>query len=170
LNVSRAAALGALIALALVAPANAHVTLAPSVLAAGAIDELTFRCPNERPSAATTQLIVQLPEEYPLRLVKVRPVPGWHATVTMRKLAKPIHGRRGDISSTVDTVTWSGGTIKPGEYQDFALLAGPMPRGVHQLAFKAVQTYANGEVVRWIQLRGPGEPAPPNPAPILQLR
>jgi len=152
------------------APANAHVTISPKTLAAGAVDEITFRCPNERPSSATTKLVIQLPPEYPLTLVKVRPVPGWHASIATRKLAKPVHTRHGDVVSAVDTIAWEGGSIARDEYQDFAILAGPMPRGAHRLAFKAVQTYANGEVVRWIELRGPGEAEPPHPAPILTIR
>lgn len=157
MNVPGLSILGALLALALAAPANAHVTLAPETLAPGAVAELTFRCPNERPAGAMTQLAVELPQNDPLRIVKIRPVAGWHATVTMR-------------NRTVDTIVWSGGSIKPGAYQNFSILAGPMPRGVRELAFKAVQTYADGDAVRWIELRGPGEPEPAHPAPIVRLR
>jgi uncharacterized protein YcnI len=160
----------ALAAVACAAPAGAHVTIAPHQLAAGTVDELTFRCPNERANAATTKLVVQLPPDYPLTLVKVRPIPGWHVTVTTRKLATPLHSHHGDILTAVDTIAWDGGTIRPGEYQDFSILAGPMPHGTKRLAFKAVQTYSNGEVVRWIDVREAGEPEPPHPAPILELR
>jgi periplasmic copper chaperone A len=151
------------------APANAHVTVAPSQLAAGAFDELTFRAPNERPSAATTKIVVQLPAEHPIMFVSVRPVPGWRTTVVKRRLKKPLRGNHGDVTQVVDTITWSGGSIKPGEYQDFSILAGPMPRGVQTLTFKALQTYSNGEVVRWIEARVPGEPEPAHPAPVLRL-
>jgi periplasmic copper chaperone A len=169
-NLFRILCAGAVAALFLGMPAQAHVTVAPSQLAAGAFDELTFRCPNERPAASTTNLTVQLPQNAPLAFVSVRPVPGWHATVTKRKLAQPYHSGHGDITEVVDTITWSGGAIRPGEYQDFDVLAGPMPRGVHTLTFKAIQTYSNGEIVRWIELRGPGEPEPAHPAPVLRLQ
>ena len=169
MNSLRTLALGAFAAMLLAPPVSAHVTVAPAQVAAGAFDELTFRCPNERPTAATTKLVVQLPEAHPIMLVSVRPVPGWHAIVTKRKLVHPFHGGHGDITETVDTITWSGGTIRPGEYQDFAILAGPMPQGVRTLIFKALQTYSNGEIVRWIELRSPGEPEPAHPAPSLHL-
>jgi uncharacterized protein YcnI len=169
-NLFQSLCAGAVTTLVLAAPANAHVTVAPSHLAPGAFDELTFRCPNERPGAATTKLAVQLPQTAPIAFVSVRPIPGWHATVTKRKLARPFHGAHGDITEVVDTITWSGGAIRPGEYQDFAILAGPMPKGVHALTFKAIQTYSNGEAVRWIELQGPGESQPAHPAPSLQLR
>ena len=164
------ALLAAAIVLSVSAPAIAHVTIAPKQLAAGTVDVITFRCPNERPTVATTKLVVQLPPQYPFTLVKVRPVPGWRISVTTHRLAKPIHTRRGDVVSAVDTITWEGGEIRTGEYQDFSIFAGPLPHGVAKLAFKALQTYANGETVRWIELRGNGEPAPPHPAPVLNIR
>jgi uncharacterized protein YcnI len=151
------------------AAADAHVTISPTTMQAGAFDELVFRCPNERAAAATTELTIQLPQDHPIGSVKVRSLPGWQSSVTMRKLTKPIETQHGEITSAVDTITWRGGTIPAGEYQDFAILAGPIPSGERELVFKAVQTYANGEVVRWIQLRHPNEPEPPNPAPILKV-
>jgi hypothetical protein len=69
----------------------------------------------------------------------------------------------------VSEVTWTGGKILPGQYQDFSVSADPLPTGVSQLAFKAIQTYSNGDVVRWIDLPQPGQPAPEHPAPILTL-
>jgi uncharacterized protein YcnI len=152
------------------APAGAHVTLAPATLPAGAEDEITFRVPNENPNVATTKLVVQLPADDPIASVKVRALPGWRSTVTLRKLAVPLHTDDGVIAAAVSTITWEGGKIGPGEYQDFAILAGPIPSRSHELAFKAIQTYANGDVVRWIELRRAGEPEPEHPAPVLRVR
>lgn len=154
----------------LVAPAVAHVTIAPPELPAGSVDEITFRCPDERANSATTKLVIQMPQDHPIASVKLRPIPGWHSSVTMRKLDAPIKTQHGDMVAAVDTITWEGGTIAPGEYQDFAILAGPIPSGVRQLVFKAIQTYANGEIVRWIELRNPGEAEPQYPAPVLNVR
>jgi uncharacterized protein YcnI len=147
----------------------AHVTISPSSLPAGADDELVFRCPDES-AAATVKLVVQLPVDHPIASVKLRPIPGWRSSVTMRKLNVPISTDDGEVVAAVDTITWSGGRIDPGEYQDFAILAGPIPGGAKELTFKAVQTYSNGEVVRWIELRGPGQAEPAHPAPVLHIR
>ncbi len=150
--------------------AFAHVTIAPSSIAAGVEDELVFRCPDESANAATVKLVVQLPRDHPIASVKLRPIPGWRGSVTTRKLAVPISTDDGEVAEAVETITWSGGRIEPGEYQDFAILAGPIPGGTKELLFKAVQTYSNGEIVRWIERRGPGEAEPAHPAPLLHVR
>jgi uncharacterized protein YcnI len=168
-NVSRIVAAAALFIFVLDAPAYAHVTISPATLPAGEIGELTFRSPNEGTSAIT-QFVVQMPPDDPLAVVEVRPTAGWHATLTMRTLATPLQTPHGPVKRVVDTIAWVGGSTATGAAQTFTIRAGPLPRGVSELAFKALQTYADGSVVRWIQLRDPGDPAPPNPAPVLHLR
>ncbi|MFD7013180.1 DUF1775 domain-containing protein [Streptomyces sp. NPDC059928] len=37
------------------------------------------------------------------------------------------------------------------------------------MTFKAVQTYSDGKVVRWIDTSTPGQEEPANPAPVLHL-
>lgn len=163
-----AAALG-IAALATAVPAAAHVTVVPAELARGSYAVLTFRCPNERPKAATIRLEVEFPQDHPVVAVKLRPVPGWKATVAMRKLATPIRTQHGEVTEAVATIAWSGGRLEPGEYQDFEVQAGPLPREGDALVFKALQTYEGGEIVRWIEERKPGEPEPARPAPVLRL-
>lgn len=46
---------------------------------------------------------------------------------------------------------------------------GPLPTDTDQLVFKALQTYDNGEIVRWIDTTAPGGPEPEHPAPVLKL-
>ena len=40
---------------------------------------------------------------------------------------------------------------------------------VPQVTFKVVQTYSDGEVVRWIERPGPDGREPDNPAPVVKL-
>jgi uncharacterized protein YcnI len=170
--VQRAAvvACGSLIAVAALAvPAFAHVVITPSSAPAGSAAELTFRVPDEEDSAATIELQVKIPTSHPIAQLLIKPVPGWTATVTAQTLAKPITTDDGTFDSAVSEVTWTGGKILPGQFQDFSVSADPLPSGISQLVFKAVQTYSNGTVVRWIDLAQPGEPAPEHPAPILTL-
>jgi uncharacterized protein YcnI len=155
--------------LALAGPAFAHVTITPGSAPQGSTAELTFKVPNEESTAATVELQVQVPTAHPIAQFLVKPVPGWTVTVQTITLPKPIVTDDGSFTTAVSEVTWKGGTIRPGQYQDFSVSADPLPSGVGQLAFKAVQTYSNGDIVRWIDLPQAGQPEPEHPAPILTL-
>ncbi len=52
-----------------------------------------------------------------------------------------------EVTEVVSTITWSGGTIKPGEFTEFPVSLGPLPEDVESLSFPSVQTYEGGEVV-----------------------
>ena len=149
--------------------AFAHVTISPGSAPQGSTAELTFRVPNEESSAATVELQVQVPTDHPIAQFLVQPVPGWTISVRTVKLAKPVVTDDGSFGTAVSEVTWTGGKILPGQYQDFSVSADPLPTGVSQLTFKAIQTYSNGDVVRWIDLPQAGQPAPEHPAPVLTL-
>ncbi|MBE2315620.1 YcnI family protein [Solirubrobacter sp. CPCC 204708] len=135
------------------ASAHAHVTLQPSSAAAGGYTRLDVRVPNERDDASTQKVELQFPEGF--ESASYAPVPGWTAEVTM-------DGDR------VSTITWTAedeeDAIPPGAFQDFGLsLRIPEEPGA-KLAFKALQTYTGGEVVRWI-----GAEDSDNPAPIVSV-
>ena len=132
-------------------PAFGHVSVNPAEVAEGGFVKLTFRVPNESDTESTTGLEIVLPETATFGSVSVKPTPGWQATVA----------RDGD---TVTGVTWAGGEIKPGEFQEFDISVGPVPE-VDVLEFKALQTYSDGEVVRWIDPVVEGEEEPEHPAP-----
>ncbi|MFR9794534.1 YcnI family protein [Streptomyces sp. MS06] len=175
MKVSRIAAAGAVAAttvLALGSPAFAHVTVRPEGVAAkGGYAVIDFRVPNERDNASTTKLEVSFPTDHPLASVMPEPVPGWQAEVTRSTLAKPLelHGKK--ISEAVSKVTWTatGKGIEPGYFQKFPLSVGALPEDTDELVLKAIQTYSNKEVVRWIEVAQDGQEEPENPAPVLQL-
>ena len=75
----------------------------------------------------------------------------------------------GTFSDVVTQVTWSGGQIPPGGFDLFPVFGGPLPKNTNKLVFKALQTYSDGDVVRWIQTPVKGAPEPENPAPTLVL-
>jgi uncharacterized protein YcnI len=154
---------------ALAGTAFAHITVTPGSAAQGSATELTFRVPDEEATAATVEIQLKIPTSPPIAQLLVKPVPGWQIAVQTVTLAKPVVTDDGSFSTAVAEVTWSGGKILPGQYQDFSVSADPLPTGVGQLAFKAIQTYANGDVVRWIDIQQPGQPAPDHPAPVLTL-
>jgi uncharacterized protein YcnI len=152
------------------APASAHVTIDPSTAAKGDGDiQMTFRVPNEEASANTVTLQVTFPTDHPIASVLVEPLPGWTVKVDDVTLPTPIKTDDGTITQAVQTVTWSGGQIAPGQYQAFPVMLGQLPSDTDKLVFKTLQTYSNGDIVRWIDVQQAGQPAPDHPAPVLEL-
>jgi uncharacterized protein YcnI len=150
-------------------PALAHITVTPGSAQPGSAAVLTFHVPNEEAKAGTTRVDMQIPTDHPIAQLLVKPVPGWTISVRTITLAKPVVTDDGQFTQAVSEVIWSGGQIAPGQFQDFAISADPLPQGVSQLTFKAIQTYSNGDVVRWIDVPQPGQPAPDHPAPVLTI-
>jgi uncharacterized protein len=175
MKVSRIAAVGALAGtgvLALSVPAFAHVSVQPEGTAAkGGYAVVDFKVPNERDDASTTKLEVTFPTDHPLASVMPEAIPGWKAEVTKSKLDKPLemHGKK--ITEAVSKVTWTadGEGVKPGFFQKFPVSVGTLPEDADELVFKAIQTYSNKEVVRWIEVPQEGQEEPENPAPVLEL-
>ncbi|QLH22861.1 YcnI family protein [Streptomyces sp. Rer75] len=158
---------GALVLLA--GPAFAHVTVQPEQAEKGGYSTVDFKVPNERDDSSTVKLEVNLPTDHPLASVMPQPVPGWDVKVTKSKLPKPIETDDGKVTEAVTKITWTGGTIDPGMFQQFPVSVGPLPEDADQLAFKALQTYDDKQVVRWIEEPEKGAPEPENPAPVLKL-
>jgi periplasmic copper chaperone A len=163
---------GAVVALLFgVGAAFAHVTVNPREATQGGYTKLAFRVPNEKDNASTVKLEVNLPRDAPIASVSVRPVQGWTVNVEKAQLATPIKSDDGDITEATSKITWTAANgdaaIKPGQFQEFEISAGPLPE-VDQIVFKALQTYSDNEVVRWIDEPTPGQ-EPEHPAPVLKL-
>ncbi|MFJ8008932.1 YcnI family copper-binding membrane protein [Streptomyces fagopyri] len=175
MKASRIAAAGAVAAsavLVLSVPAFAHVSVQPEGPAAkGGYAVIDFKVPNERDDSATTKVEVNLPTDHPLASVMPQPLEGWSVKITKSKLAKPLTIHDEKISEAVSKVTWTatGKGIEPGFFQKFPLSVGQLPEDADALVFKAIQTYDNNEVVRWIEPQKEGAEEPENPAPVLAL-
>jgi uncharacterized protein YcnI len=158
--------------LALAGPAFAHVTVtAPGATRGGTDQQITFQVPTEK-TVPTVGLTIVLPTDTPIASVLVQPMPGWTHTEKTSTLAKPITTDDGDITSAVTQIIWTakaGNGIAPGEFGAFTIIAGQLPDAA-SITFKALQTYSDHSVVRWIELAAPGSTATPeSPAPLLDL-
>jgi uncharacterized protein YcnI len=146
------------------ATAGAHVTLNPSTASAKGFTELLIRVPNERDNASTTKVDVKFPPGFVF--ASYQPKPGWTVKVQKRKLAKPVKTDDGEVTEEVSRMTFVGtgtglGAIPPGAFQDFPISVQVPDEAGQTLWFPALQTYSNGEVVRWItQDESADEPAP----------
>jgi periplasmic copper chaperone A len=166
------AAVAAVAIVASAGAASAHVSVNPDTATQGGFTKLTFRVPNETDTASTTKVSVSFPADQPLGSVSVKPHPGWTSTVTKTKLTPPIKTDDGEVTEAVSAVTWTAASadsaIKPGEFDEFDVSAGPLPEA-ESMQFKALQTYSDGEVVRWIDPANADGSEPEHPAPTLAL-
>jgi uncharacterized protein YcnI len=147
----------------------AHVTVDPASAPQGAEITLGFRVPSEEPNADTVKIQIFFPTVHPILGVDPEPIRGWEDTVVTQQLKVPVQTDDGPVSSVVSEVQWSGGPIPPGNFEEFHVLAQSLPTNTDQVVFKALQTYSNGDIVRWIDPVTVADPNPPHPTPILKL-
>ncbi len=140
-------------------PGLAHVGVTPARDGkAAARGEIVISVPNESQSADTTSVAVQLPVN--VLQVQIPKVAGWRSRGATEPLSPPVQIGDKVVETRTSTVTWSGGSIRPGARAEFRLRvrvrAGSARRG---RAFPAVQRYSDGTVVRWIGPAGSEHPA-----------
>ncbi len=133
--------------LAVSAPVWAHVTVSPEEVTAGDYETLTVSVPTEK-EVPTTEIQVEVPEGF--LLSGVQPVPGWD------------HSFEED-GGIVTAVTFSGGEIRPREFQQF-LVQAQAPEKPGEYPWKAIQTYEDGSVVEWT-----GPPEAEEPASVIEV-
>ncbi len=152
--------------------ASAHVTIQAGTVSPGSYARVAFQVPTESDTASTTKLEVQIPTDHPIASVATMPVPGWTAAVETTKLSTPVKTDDGEVSEVVNKITWTAtsadSAIKPGQFLEFPLSLGPLP-DTDKIVFKALQTYSDGNVVRWIDEPTSNGTEPEHPAPVLKL-
>jgi uncharacterized protein YcnI len=144
-------------AAAAIAPASAHVHASSDDAVRGGMALVTFQVPNESTTgSATTGLMVDLSN---VTSVQTEAEPGWTAKLD-----------RDAASGVVHSVTWTAapnGGIPVDQFGLFRITA-KLP-DADTVSFPAIQTYADGSVVKWDQHPAPGGAEPNNPAPMLTL-
>ncbi len=154
--------------LLLLAPAaQAHISLHPNTVPAGAYATLDVRVPGEQAGAHVTQVDTLFPPGF--ISADYENVPGWTTSVIYQKLATPVQTDDGPIDVEVSQMrwTWQGplGRVDNNTFINFPLsVAIPATDAGQSLAFKTVQTYSNGQVVHWI-----GPPSADTPAPTINI-
>jgi uncharacterized protein YcnI len=147
------ASLLALGALLVPAAADAHISLHPNTIPAGAFATLDVRVPGEQEGAHVTKVDVQFPPGFVG--VDYENVPGWSTKIVEVKLATPIVEDGETIDTEVSRIIWSWvgplGKVDDGQFVNFPLsLAIPTNATAKALEFRTVQTYSNGQIVHWI--------------------
>jgi uncharacterized protein YcnI len=142
--------------------AAAHVTMNPEEWEAGGFARFAVRVPNERENADTIEVTVRFPQS--IISASFQPMPGWKRSIEMEPLDQPVEEEGEQITEHIASVTWSRGKIAPGEFEEFGVSFRVPETPGEDLVLPAIQTYSNGDVVRWI-----GPPDSEEPAPIISV-
>ena len=126
---------------------------------------IDVQVPNERDRASTVRVDVEFPNG--IYVASPATMPGWKRRVITKRLSRPVEIEPGfSVSSRVDRVVITGGRIGPGRFLSFPIsIKAPTSKAGTLLTFKTLQTYSNGDVVRWI-----GNPTADAPAPQVLIR
>lgn len=130
-------------AAALATSASAHVTVSPQQSAPGAREKYELRVANERRSDTIT---IEFRFPSGLRVTAIEQKPGWQAEALR------------DKSGALTGVRWIG-RLPPENFTEFGLLGVNPPAG-GELAFTAIQAFADGTKVEWSGAAGSKTPAP----------
>jgi uncharacterized protein YcnI len=113
--------------------ASGHAIVRPGESRPAEFQEYTVTVPTER-DVPTLEVDLKVPEGITFLLVEE--APGWAAKVIKR-------------NDRIDEIHWTGGRIPVDQFATFRLIArNPVAEG--ELAWRIVQRYQGGEVVRWI--------------------
>jgi len=129
----------ALLGLAAVPAASAHVEPSPEKVPADSVSRITLSAEGEE-SVPAVKVTVQMPVG--VTDVIAHPTPGWKQSVNGR------------------LVSWSGGRIPNGAEGKFQFSAHFPDTPGRVLVFPSLVTYADGKVVHWIGAESSDTPAP----------
>jgi uncharacterized protein YcnI len=148
--------------------AQAHISLHPNTIPAGAFVTLDVRVPGEQQGAYAYKIDMLVPPGF--TEIDTQNVPGWSVKEVVVKPATPIQTDEGPIDEEVSQIIWTGdrsalGRLENGSFIQFPLsIAMPSNLAGRSLAFKTVQYYSNGKVIHWI-----GPPNAEYPAPSVNI-
>jgi uncharacterized protein YcnI len=150
------------------ASADAHVSLHPNTIPAGAFATLDVRVPGEQQGAYAYEVDMLVPPGF--TEIDTQSVPGWSVRKILVKPAQPIQTEDGPVDEEVSRIVWTGdrsklGRIENGTFVQFPLsIAMPADLAGRSLAFKTVEYYSDGTAVHWI-----GSPSAELPAPTVDV-
>ena len=131
------------------ASASAHIQVSPTLAAPDDAVKFTVLVPGERAPHRTDEVVLKIPAG--VLPYSFGSTPGWRRTTRL--------GGNG----AVGTITWKG-LAEPDGFVEFSFLAATPPKP-GEVAWKALQRYDDGTVVRWI-----GGPDAEDPAAVTEIR
>lgn len=147
--------------------ASAHISPQDPEGPAGGYMTTAFKVGHGCDGSPTTKVEIKIPDG--VLSVTPQPIPGWQLSTSKKTLDPPVDSNGTKITETVDTVTWSGGSLPADQLQMFWMtMKLPAGNAGDVLSFPVIQTCAQGET-DWIEIAKPGEAEPQHPAPTITL-
>lgn len=148
------------------ASVHAHIVLEQKSATAGSYHKATFMVGHGCDGSPSTGIDIEMPEA--MAVVKPMPKAGWQLSTQTAPLAVPmsLHGRL--ITETVSRVSWTGGSLADGHYDEFVLLL-QLPKRAGPLYFKVAQLCESGRS-DWVEIPATGKERLKLPAPVLDVQ
>jgi uncharacterized protein YcnI len=169
MNMRRIAVATTTAALLAAAPAaQAHISLHPNTIPAGAFVTLNVRVPGEVQGAYAYKVDMLLPDGF--TDVNTQNVPGWTIKVITKNVNPPIQTPDGPVSQEISQIVWTGDRSQLGRIDNNFFMQFPLQITIpdnlagQALAFKTLEYYSNGTVASWI-----GPPSADYPAPTVNI-
>jgi uncharacterized protein YcnI len=150
MSISRSAAAALLLLCA--GPAAAHVTLEVQQAPANTLYRGVFRVPYGCDGAATTRLIIRLPES--ITQARPMPKPGWTLRTTLREDAPAAVGH--GVARELAEVVFEGGRLEDAHYDEFVVRFQLPDRAGDVLYIPVVQECEGGTQAAWVEIPEPG--------------
>lgn len=150
--------------------AQAHITLDQPEAPAGSSYRAVFKVGHGCDGAATTAIVVTLPEGL-LRGAKPSPKPGWTLTTTRRPLKTPYESHGKPVTDELAEVRWTAdgdANALPDAWYDEFILRASLPAEPGELAFAVRQVCTRGEW-KWAEMPSATNPRPRAPAVRLKV-
>jgi uncharacterized protein YcnI len=150
------------------AVAQAHISLHPNTIPAGAFVTLDVRVPGEQEGAYAYKIDMLVPSGF--TEIDTQNVPGWSVREIIAKPTHPIQTDEGPVDEEVSQIIWTGDRSKLGRLENGSFIQFPlsiaMPGDLvgQSLAFKTIQYYSDGKIIHWI-----GPPSAEFPAPTVNI-
>ena len=163
-------AAAATLVLAAASPAHAHAVIAEMSVDAGTVSAVTIRIAHGCGTSPTVSVEVSIPEGV-LRVFP-RHSTDWLVETHVRALDEPAQPPSGPpVTELVERVTWSGGSLPDGLFEEFQLLVQVPDEPGRMLRFKTKQVCDDGEI-DWAEIPESEDQNPyelDQPAPFVRI-
>lgn len=131
-----------LLCAAVLAPAEAHVTLAETSAPANSYYVASFRVGHGCSGSPTTALRIEIPQG--IVIARPQPKPGWTLEIEHAALDKPLVGEGGTpVTSRVSAIVWKGGALPADQFDVFSVMM-KLPAQPGALLFPVTQNCVSG--------------------------